>query len=586
MRLTNNAFPTMQRHWLTASLVLLLTLLSTAVYADTNVRASVDRNRLSMDETLTLSLTADSMLFSDEPEVEVLENDFHILNRQQSSRTNIINGSISSSRQWDLTLAPKREGDITIPAIRMGDKRTRPLTITVTRAPQGTANRSSDQQVWLEADVTPRRAYVQQQLEYTVRLFSSVNFLDASLEQPDIDHALVESLGENRYRQRVDGRVYQVIERRYAVFPQRSGSLAIPALTLQARVESYRPSLLDPGRLVIKRSPPMEIQVQAPPASFDGALWLPAKNIELFEEWSDDPEQLQAGQSITRRIDIRADGLMAAQLPKLPALDLPGIKLYPDQPSLQNTTEESSLIGLRSESTAMIPTQPGDYTLPELRIAWWNTETNQAEVAVLPARTLHVAAAPGQMVNTPATPEEQPVIAAPKNATDDKAPTLSTLPTHQPWLYGIIAALLLSNLLCLGLLIHQRRSTNQPERPKTGKQQNPSTREKTAYNALKKAVSSRADPVALRQALSDWANIWQPGCGQLTQLAAQDNAFAPYIEQLNRALYGNTESGDIDYQGLLSAVDNCRRKARRKPTNAPLPGLYEPPLRSSPSRGR
>lgn len=46
MRLTNNAFPTTQRHWLTASLLLLLTLLSTALHADTNVRASVDRNRL------------------------------------------------------------------------------------------------------------------------------------------------------------------------------------------------------------------------------------------------------------------------------------------------------------------------------------------------------------------------------------------------------------------------------------------------------------------------------------------------------------------------------------------------------------
>ena len=579
MRLTNNAFPTTQRHWLTASLLLLLTLLSTALHADTNVRASVDRNRLSMDETLTLSLTADSMLFSDEPEVAALENDFHILNRQQSSRTNIINGSISSSRQWDLTLAPKREGEITIPAIRMGDKSTRPLTITVTRAPQGTANRSSDQQVWLEADITPRRAYVQQQLEYTVRLFSSVNFLDASLEQPEIDHALVESLGENRYRQRVDGRVYQVIERRYAVFPQRSGSLSIPALTLQARVESYRPSLLDPGRLVIKRSPPMEIQVQAPPASFDGALWLPAKNIELFEEWSDDPEQLQAGQSITRRVDIRAEGLMAAQLPKLPPLNLPGIKLYPDQPGLQNTTDESGLIGLRSESTAMIPTQPGDYTLPELRIAWWNTETNQPEVAVLPARTLRIAAAPGQIQDEATQPS---IVAAPPTADNaaEIAPRIPAATSAQLfWLYGIIGALLLSNLVCLGLLIRQRRKSHQPEPPTPG-QQGSGAREKAAYNALKKVVSQRADVATLRQALSDWGDAWQPGCGQLPRLAIQAKALAPYIEQLNRALYGNKEGGDIDGKGLLSAVENCRRESKRRSSDAPLPGLYERPLRS------
>ena len=587
MRLTNTlpiSASAKRQYWLAAGLLALFSLLSSALHADTNVRASVDRNRLSLDETFTLSLTADSMLFSDEPEVDSLENDFHILNRQQSSRTNIVNGSISSSRQWDFTLAPKREGEITIPAIRMGDKRTRPLTVTVTSTAQGSASRSSDRQVWLEADVTPRRAYVQQQLEYTVRLFSSVNFLDASLDEPEIDNALVEPLGENRYRQRVDGRVYQVIERRYAIFPQRSGSLDIPALTLQARVESYRPSLLDPGRLVIKRSPPLQLQVQAPPASFDGALWLPAKNVQLYEEWSEDPEQLQTGQSITRRVDIRAEGLMAAQLPKLPTLDLPGIKLYPDQPSLQNTTEQVGLVGLRSESTAMIPTRPGEYTLPELRIAWWNTETDQPELAVLPARSLQVAGAAAQTEIAP-PPTASNVSEDSATGGDIPIAALSPPPAPTHWLYGVIATLLLTNGLCLFLLFRQRRRNDHAGTP-SPQTDNSNAQEKTAYRELKKVLNAKADAASIRRALSEWAQAWQPGCGQLNRLAAEQPELAPYIEQLNRALYGHHGEATVDASALLSAVDLCRRQAKRPPGDAALPGLYDAPLKSSPSRGR
>lgn len=578
-----NAFPAvMKSRHLVTSLLLLLALISGNVHADTSVRASVDRNRLALDETLTLSLSADSMLFSDEPEIDVLEDDFHILNRQQSSRTNIINGSISSSRQWDITLAPKRDGDITIPAIRMGSKQTKPLTISVSPVAQQSASRSNNQQVWLEADITPRRAYVQQQLEYTVRLFSSVNFLDASLDQLEVEHALVESLGENRYRQRIDGRHYQVIERRYAIFPQRSGSLEIPALTLQARVESYRPSLLDPGRLLIKRSPPLQLQVQAPPSAFEGALWLPAKNIELFEEWSDDPEALQAGQSITRRVDIRADGLMAAQLPKLPATTLDGIKLYPDQPRLQNSTEESGLVGLRSESVAMIPTTAGDYRLPELRIAWWNTDTNTAELAVLPARTLKVLAPAA--VST--APEATPVAEAP-SLPGNALPTPPSTPVtgSLPWLYGVIVALLLSNLLSVGLLLHQRRKHGH-HRPASDPKSSAAPQDKAAYAELKKAVGRSADAGTLRNALSQWADAWQPGYGQLHRLAEREPSLAPFILQLNENLYGDSDT-ELNGKALLGAVKECRRAGAKRPrTQTALRGLYEPPLRSSPSRGR
>ncbi len=548
-------------------IALLLTLLalvagSPIALGDTEVRATVDRTTVSLEETLTLTLSADSMLFSGEPDIAALQEDFHILNRQQSSRTNIVNGDISSSRQWEYTLAPKREGQITIPAIPMGKKSTRPITVTVSAAPQ--RQRSGNQQVWLEADITPRRSYVQAQLEYTVKLFSSVNFLDASLDAPTIDNAVVEPIGENRYRQQIDGRYFQVIERRYAIFPQRSGELEIPALTLQARVESYRPSLLDPGRLLIKRSPPLTVKIDPPPSQFSGSLWLPAANLDIVETWSGDVDSLEAGQSITRSIHIRADGLLAAQLPALPATVLDGARLYPDQAKLSNDVNDTGVSALRTESLAIIPGKAGTYTLPEIRIPWWNTRTNSPEVAILPARELKVSG------GTAAAPTPTFAQSAPNAATESNtAPLGEPAPAHSHRLFWLaIGALALFNTALLIALLRRRPAAL------TAAPAQKSNDEKTHFDALTKLCKNKASAQALRAAINSWARSHPHLPNNLDALGREYEELRPFIDGMNLQLYGEG-SGDIDHSALLDTLRQCRKGAseEKKPGTA-LPALY------------
>lgn len=553
--------------WRTLALVGALVAMVTAqpTVAETTVRASVDRQQLSADETLTLSLTADSMLFSDEPDVSALEEDFHILNRQQSSRTHIINGKANSSRQWDYTLAPKREGTLTIPALPMGKYRTRPITVTVTDAPASTDTGS--EQVYLESDITPRRGYVQAQLEYTVRVFTSVNFLDASLDSPELDDAVVESLGENRYSKEINGRYYQVIERRYAIFPQTSGELIVPALTLQARVESYRQSLLDPGRLVVKRSPRHRVKVMAPPDSFDGPVWLPAKNLNIEESWSRDLGEVRVGDSITRRLEISAEGLLGSQLPGLPETKLAGAKIYPDQPSIDKNTVDSGVMGRRVESTAIIPTQPGDYELPEVRIPWWNTETGKQQVAILPARRITVLPAAGAQAetgkNTPTS--------------GNKSPATASAATAPQWLWIIVTALAISNLVTLVLLWRRRALT----KPVSGSVDTQGSSEKSRYQALKKVCRNKhSDPGQLRSALLNWASAFLGRHCSLHLVAAELPDLAAYCQSLDQQLFGDVDGraqGDtVDRHALLRAVDQIRAE---KPDSRPdrkdaLPPLY------------
>ncbi len=547
-------------------LILYLLGWTAAATAETNVRASVDRSHISSEETFILSLVADTILFTGEPDVSALEKDFHVISRQQSSRTNIINGKVNSSRQWDYTLAPKREGNLTIPAIPMGKYQTRALTITVDKASNQSRGSNGDS-VYLESDVTPRTAYVQAELQYTVKIFTSINFLDASLEAPEVDDAVVEATGEQRYQTLVDGRYYQVIERRYSIYPQTSGELTIPALTLQARVEGYRPSMLDPGRLVVKRSQEHRLRIQPPPAEFKGAVWLPAKELVLTESWSNDLDDIQIGDSITRTVNVQAVGLLGSQLPALPSYKLDNAKIYPDQAKIEKADEQSKWSGIRSESMAIIPTKAGEFILPEVRIPWWNTVTNKAEVAILPERRFTVSAPPLIGASTPLTETTQnatlPLAAesSTQSAMADYAPT-------SPLLWIIISALSLSNI-GFAAAWYRARKTETPSKATTPH----SGSEATAFSKLKKCIQTGGDASSLRAALIHWGQCYYQRPLSLSQLAMCADELRVYCHALDAQLFGG-HSDVIDTKALLDAVKKCRANANVKITSPALSPLY------------
>jgi hypothetical protein len=553
-----------------AALVFLTSLVSSA-YAETNVRATVDRSQVSSEESFTLSLNADSILFSGEPDVTALEKDFHIINRQQSSRTNIINGKVNSSRQWDYTLVPKREGTLTIPALPMGKYKTRPITITVSKAAK--TQQSGNESLYMESDVTPRTAYVQQELQYTVKIFTSVNILDASLDAPELDNTVIEADGEERYQTLINGRYFQVIERRYTIYPQTSGTLTIPALTLQARVEGYRPSMLDPGRLVVKRSAQHRVKVLPPPAEFKGSVWLPAKEIALKESWSKNPDSLKVGDSITRTVSLQAEGLLGSQLPALPTIKLNNAKLYPDQAKIEKGDEKSQWTGIRSESLAIIPTRAGEYVLPEIRIAWWNTDSNRAEFAVLPEHKFTVA--PAVANNDAQTSIDPPPLndALEQDSTVFNSEPVSTgsklASANTSALWGVIAILLLSNI---GLAIAWWRSQHRVVAPPVValKDQN---NEQAAFKSLEQHLTANTDLKVLREALCYWGRCYFKHTMTLSDVSKAIPELSDFCQQLDAHLYSG-QSVTIDTVAALDALKQYRnhhdKEKQSQPALAPL----------------
>ena len=90
----------------------------------------LDRNPVAVNESFTSPSTRRAA--SDgEPDFSPLETCFDILNQSQSSRVQIVNGRMDSTKQWQLTLMARDAGRYTLPAIEFGKDRSNPLELEV-----------------------------------------------------------------------------------------------------------------------------------------------------------------------------------------------------------------------------------------------------------------------------------------------------------------------------------------------------------------------------------------------------------------------------------------------------------------------
>lgn len=382
---------------------LMMALLMQMMPAHAAVVASVDRAEVELNESFTLDVTVDTSI-DIEPDVSRVEQDFYISTRTQLSNTTIVNGQISRSRTWKYVLMAKREGNLVIPPVVIGNEQSNPVPITV-RPASSAAPGEAD--IFITAEIDSTESFVQAQLLYRVKVYRAVATRQPRLSDPDISgvDVLVEIAGEERsYEALLDGKSYNVVERVYALFPQESGELTIAPMMFEARV-------LRDGRITGRKVYQSEARkltirpIPPPPDDYPNAAWLPARSVELAEEWSREPGELPAGEPITRRLSITALGQLSTQLPVLEPVPPDGVRIYPDKPELSVAAVSGGILAERRDQYAIIGTGPGTVELPAVELPWWDLEAGAWQVATLPARTLEIL--PGAAGTEP-LPEPEP----------------------------------------------------------------------------------------------------------------------------------------------------------------------------------
>ena len=578
-----------------AGLTILMTLLVPG-YAHAAVTAQVDRDTINEGETFTLTLTVTGSS-SGQPDLSVLDKDFDVISSGERSEVQIINGSIQSHHAWSITLAPRHTGKLLIPPIALGNDQSTALTITVLPATASSNSGADKGDVFIEVNTKPAQVYVQAQLLYTVRLYYDAPLRQGTLSTPKLDNAVVQKLGDDtNFETQRGGRHYQVIERRYAIFPQNSGDLEIPAVVFDGAVDAPSTQTGDPffdsfnraTRRVHLRSRKLTIQVAKQPADYHGVNWLPAQDIQLDQKWSPAQPQFRVGEPVTRTLTIRAKGLSASQLPDLVIPDQSGLKLYPDQPQTSSTPSGDTLVSTREQKIAMIPTQAGEVKLPAIELNWWDTQTQQERTAMLPAQTIHVLPGAAGVTNTtPSAPAQPSTAAAPtqpepaSTATSAKSVAVAgaTLTRQLPRLWiALTAFFALAWLITLLLWWRYKRPRPAPAGLRAVADD---TSEQAEVKHIRQACAQN-DAQRVKQALLAWARLrWfaNPPLS-LGALAARvdDASLANEIAGLDKCLYQG-ETPDWQANQLLQSFTHYLKRSNTR-EHTVKPAVLEPLHRS------
>mgnify|MGYP000076603733 FL=1 len=558
--------------------MLLYCLISPAVFAGIEASATVDRRQIEQQDTLTLTIRINDAGRYETPDLSELKVNFDVLGTSQNSRHSIINGSSSSMTEWTIPLYPKRTGQLTIPAIKIDGAKTKPIVITVTK--NAPAASGQLQPVFMESTISDSEAYVQQQLIYTLRIFTSIALNNGSFTEPEFDNATIKQLSKNKFQRKLNGTTFIVNEMTYAIYPQQAGELIIPEQVFTATQSLGRNSLFsrfDRGPMVRRVSEQHSVTIKPAPQLKNTSLWLPARNLTLVENWSSNPRALRVGDSITRTITIKAEGVMAALLPPITFSTLDGAKLYPDKGQINNQEQADGMVATRIDSTAIIPTRAGQLNLPPIEVSWWDTRTDRLRTANIAARTLTVLAAPAD-----SSQQASQAFDHSTNPLQQKAGNTEIVYQSNPfwlWMSLVLSIVWLLTLAAFWRLRQKYQYLNQQQKQsETAPQTRVNKQEKATFKALTEACRSQ-DLHNTRQAMIDWAQSYWPDerIYSLNDICDHvgDDPIKTCLQQLDNAIYGNRKDQSWNGQGLLSAVQLFKKSQPVKKTQpSALSPLY------------
>ncbi|CRD53938.1 BatD family protein [Stenotrophomonas thermophila] len=385
----------MHRHWprqVLAALLLWLPLLAWA-----QPRAWLDRDRIALGDTVMLNVESDQGT----PDFTPLRTDFDLSGQTSSRQVEWRNGSMQQRTLYGVALSPRRSGALVVPGLQVGSARTAPLTLQVDAA--AVAGPDSNAVAFIETVVDDETPYVQQSVGVVVRLYFASQLASGELVLDTPAGASLQRVGDDRTDVRqVNGRRYNVVERRFLLVPERSGALRLAGARFSGRSAG---GFFDDffgggdGRMNATGAD-RTLQVQAQPAQAPQP-WLPLQGLQL--RYTSAPARAHAGEAANVVVEAIAEGATRAQFTDLPVPDVGNAAQVFAEPAQYEESFNGSTPRLKiTRRYSIVPRQPGSLVVPGPRLPWWDVRNGKAQEATLPDLTLAVAAANGGGSASPA----------------------------------------------------------------------------------------------------------------------------------------------------------------------------------------
>ncbi len=370
-------------------LLIVCSLLLFAMPVQADVRASVDRDRVTLGETVVLNIEIDS-ISGMPPDFRTMSRDFQVKDMTTNQQVDMVNGRVQLRVQFLLILEPSREGVLTIPALNIGGQQTQPLTVTVQPARNAPSTAAPEPEViprasiFLDSRIETETPYAQQSVGYVVRLYYLPGTLiEGQLNQPLPQGATLPRIGEDReYTRDIGGRQYKVLERRFLVIPERSGQIQIPPAEFEGRsVETIFDQVMGGRGDIQIKGKPYTLQARAIPGSAPQP-WLPLRGLHL--RYLEASRGGHAGEASTVVLEAVAEGAGASQLPELQLRANGDAQVFAEAAQIREDFVNDRPQVTVTRKFSIVPNSTGALRISGPRIVWWDVQAGIARTESLP----------------------------------------------------------------------------------------------------------------------------------------------------------------------------------------------------------
>ncbi len=241
----------------------------------------------------------------------------------------------------------------------------------------------------VRAVVTPETVMVGEAAELTITILVPTWFTRPP-QYPSLElaNAITREPANNSYplRERVGNESWSGIVRSYDIYPLLGANYRLAGQTVSI-------SFANPG------GEPIRAEVELPEVTLRGVVpqgaetlqpYIAGRRLDLNIEVDGATESLQAGDAVVLTYSAELEGLPAIFIPPLaPALQFDGVSVYPEEPKVVDGDSAR-----RSEKVTLVFAAGGEFTVPDVQLDFWNTDSNDIEQASAAGKTFIVAGPP------------------------------------------------------------------------------------------------------------------------------------------------------------------------------------------------
>ena len=424
-----------------------------------SVTAEVNRTRVTVDESLILTVTVSGSGLDDVPKPVLPDMQAFIVvgsTSSSSSSFNLVNGKLSSSKsvRFIYPLKPRETGTFVIGSAELNYDgvihETRPITVEVLQGAAGAASPGSpraatqgssrpapsrpsqggsvqpdlEDAVYIRTSIDKKRVYVGEQVTVTYTLYTRLGLSNARYEDvPSYTGFWMEELFSAQHldfmEEIIGGKRYAVTKlRQIALFPTVTGELKIEALSMicdvqgeRARRSLFDSFLNDPFDTFFSTSRQIKVAsgeqavmvlplpIEGRPADFNNAVGSFSLKAAV------DQATTEVNQPVTLTIELSGDGnLKTVADPVLPPLDF--FKEYQSGSEAAYESGGQRISGTKTWDHVLIPTLPGDHTIAALSFPYFNPDADAYRIATTEPVTIAVLPASGEQAAAVGTPRK------------------------------------------------------------------------------------------------------------------------------------------------------------------------------------